>query len=192
MASNLLVVVGTQISFADHAGDFSPTAAYTLEVGTPTDVDLAMASLAAGSAVNSDKVDLGATRAPQYSVMGVFEVASAAAVAGETIDLYWAPSPQSTAANGNPGGADGVDGAYAGTGADSMANSLRQLMYIGSHIATIDDTADSPEVQIGFIGVFSPPERYGQLVVVNNLTGNFHSDDVEMHIVFNPIIPQGQ
>ena len=181
-----------QISFADHAGDFSPTAAYVIEAGTPQNVQMQMASISAAAAVNSTKADLGALRAAAYSVMCVIEVASAAAVDGETVDFYWAASNNSTAASGNPGGVDGSDGGYTGTGASSLANSLKQLQYIGSHIATLDDTADTPEVQIGFVGIFSPPTRYGCLVVVNNLTGAFHSNDIEMNVVFNPIVDEVQ
>jgi len=192
MANEVLVKTGAQFSFADHANDFSPTAAYNLEQGGHTDVQLQFASVAAAAAVNSTKADLGATRAARYNVVCVLEVASGAAVSGETVDFYWAPSPDSANASGNPGGVDGVDGGYTGTGADSLADSLKQLIYIGSHVATTDDTADSPEVQIGQVAVFSPPERYGCLIVVNNLTGAFHSDDVEMHVVFNPIIDEVQ
>jgi hypothetical protein len=190
---DVLITVGTQIVFADHAGDFSPATNADLREGSPTTVQLALASVAAAAARQSAKVDLGASRAPDYSVMGVFEVASAAAVAGERIALWWGPSPDATAAVANPGGISGTDSAYTGTALSTMANSLFQLQFIGAHVATLDDTADGIPYQIGVISSsFVPAARYGSLVVVNNLTGAFHSDDVEMHVVFIPNIPQVQ
>ena len=53
MANEILQKVGTQISFADHAGDFSPTAANDLEQGTPTNAQLALASVADDAARQS-------------------------------------------------------------------------------------------------------------------------------------------
>lgn len=189
MANEVLLKVGTQLSFADHGGDFSPTAGTTLETGTPTDVDMATTDLADGSAVNSDKVDLGATRAAQYSVDAAFELA-ATPTAGEPIELYWSPSPISAAGNGNPGKPDGVDGAYTGDGAGSVAESVLQMQLIGFFIST--DLPTATGVQVAHVGVFTPAHRYGQLVVVNNAGAAFHSDDVECHVVMTPIIDEVQ
>ena len=44
----------------------------------------------------------------------------------------------------------------------------------------------------GFVGVFSPTNRYGQLIVVNNGGDVFEADDVEMHQVMNPIVDESQ
>jgi len=187
-AGDFLLTVGTQFSFADHAGDFSPAAATSLEQGTPTNVQLSLASVAAAAARQSAKLDLGSTRAPAFTVMAALEFASGV-VAGETVTLYWAASPDATAANGNPGGVSGSDAAYTGTTGSTVAESVRQLLKIGSFIATDDATAT---VQVAYIGRFAPPTQYGSLVVVNNTTPALHSDDVEMHIVFDSIIPQNQ
>ena len=130
MANQVLVEVGNSISFADHAGDFSPAAANNLEQGTPTDCQLSLLSLSNTAARQSAKVDLGENRARRYSVMAAFEFA-ATPTAGEVVELYWAPSPNSTAANGNPGGASGSDSAYSGTGASTLAESVEQLQFIG-------------------------------------------------------------
>ncbi len=189
MPNEVLVKVGTQLSFADHAGDFAAAAGTSLEVGTPTNVDLATASLANGSAVNSDKVDLGATRAASFSCMAALEFA-ATPTAGATVDFYWSPSPQSTAANGNAGKADGVDGAYTGDGGGTVAESVRQMQRIGSFICT--DLATATGVQVAYVGTFSPAERYGQLVLVNNSGAALHSDDVENHVVLTPVIDEIQ
>lgn len=195
MATEILQKSGNPISFADHAGDFGPTAAYVIEHDTPTDVQLSLASVAAAASRQSAQADFGATRAAAYAIHVCLEVASAAAVSLETVDFYWNASPNSTAANGNSGGCSGTAEAYTGTSQGSVSESLKQLIYLGSHVATIDDTADSPPVQISQINsnsLFYPPTRYGSLVVVNNLTGNFHSDDVEMAVVFSPVIDESQ
>ncbi len=189
MPNEVLLKVGTQISFADHAGDFAPAAGTTLETGTPTDVDLATASLANGSAVNSDKVDLGATRAAAYSVDAALEFA-ATPTAGFGVEMYWSGSPNSTAANGNPGKPDGVDGAYTGDGGGTVAESVRQMQWIGTFVCT--DLATGTGVQVAHVGIFSPAHRYGQLVMVNNSGAAIHSDDVENHVVFTPIIDEVQ
>jgi hypothetical protein len=195
MATEILQKSGNPISFADHAGDFGPTAAYVIEHDTPTDVQLSLASVAAAASRQSAQADLGATRAAAYAIHVCLEVASGASVSLETVDFYWNASPNSTAANGNSGGCTGGDAAYSGTAQDSLSDSLKQLIYLGSHVATTDDTADGVPVQISQINsnsLFYPPTRYGSLVVVNNLTGAFHSDDVEMAVVFSPVIDESQ
>lgn len=187
MANEVLQKVGTQISFADHAGDFAPAAANSLEQGTPTDVQLSLASVADDAARQSAKFDFGATRAAQFSLMAAMEIA-ATPVAGQTIEFYLAPSPDATAANGNPGGVSGSDAAYTGY-SSNLDNSLKQLLFIGAMVVTAQATGT---VQIGFIGVFSPPERYGSLIVVNRSGASLHSDDVEIHVVIGPIIDEIQ
>lgn len=189
MPNEVLVKSGTQISFADHVGDFSPTAANVIEAGTPTNVDLTLASLADGAGVNSDKVDLGATRAPRYSVDACLEFA-ATPTAGEVVELYWSPSHNATAANGNPGRADGVDGAYTGDGGGTLAESVLQMQLVGTFVCTDLPTATNP--QIAHIGVFEPAARYGQLIVKNESGAALHIDDVEMNIVMTPIIDEIQ
>lgn len=188
MPNEVLDKVGTQLSFADHAGDFGPAAGSSLEQGTPTDIQLSMASVANTAARQSAKVDLGTTRAQAYSVMAAFELASSGLTAGNSISLYWAPSPDPTAANGNPGGIAGSDSAYAGYSSNLTA-SLPQLIHIGDFIVTSQATGT---VQIAFVGILFPPERYGTLVVVNNSGAAFHTDDVECHVVFDPIITEIQ
>ena len=95
MANKILIAVqdGTppQISFADHSNDFSPTAANNLEVGTPTDVNMQLASVADDAARQSDKADLGAVRAKEYGVRAAIEFA-ATPTAGAVVEFYWAPS----------------------------------------------------------------------------------------------------
>ena len=106
MPTEILQKVGTQIIFRDSA-DFLPTAANDLSKGSPTFVQFDLTSLADGDLRQSAKVDLGATRAAQYSVAVVIEWNTAPA-AGLAVELYWAPSPEEvTATDGNPGGTSG-------------------------------------------------------------------------------------
>lgn len=177
-----------QITFADFDNDFSPTAANDLRHPSvaDTECEIQLASLADGAARESDKVDLGENRTDEYHVRAAFELA-ATPVTGDIIELYWAPSPSSTAGNGNPAGVSGSDGAFTGYG--TLSEALPQLMLIGMFVCSSDATGT---VQVGEIGRFSPPERYGTLIIVNESGAAFHTDDVESHVVFDPIIPEIQ
>ena len=176
-----------QICFADFGGDFSPTGANDLRFSTPTSSQLILAGLADGSAVQSAKVDLGAKRAEAYKARAAFEMA-ATPTSGDMIELYWSPSSSSTPATGNAGGVTGASGTYAGY-SSNLAASLRQLDLIGVFVCTVQTTAT---VQVAEVGIFQPTERYGSLVVRNESAAAFHSDDVECHVVFDPIVPEVQ
>lgn len=173
----------SQVVFADVGGDFSPTSANDLRQGTPTTAQLSLASVSDGAARQSAKVDLGATRPTEYLVMAAFEFA-ATPTAGEAVELYWAASPDSTATNGNPGGVSGSDAAYSGY-SSNLAASVKQLQLIGIFVCTAQATAT---VQQAIAGRFKPPTRYGSLVVKNESGAAFHSDDVECHVVFDPVV----
>lgn len=170
--------VGTAIVFADTT-DHSPAAANNF--GALTD-QIDLTGLADGAARQGDKVDLLVSRAPEYSVFAAIEIAATPA-AGSIIEFYWAPSPSATAANANPGGVSGADSAYTGVDSD-LANSVKTLQYIGAMVCTNDPTA---VIQKGFIGVFSPAERYGTPVVKNESGAALHSDAVEMSVLLSPI-----
>lgn len=192
MANEILQKVGTQILFGDHSGDYvGGSGNNKLEIGTPTDVQISCANLAAGAARQSAKVDLGAKRPRAYSIMMSLEMATDP-IAGETVDLYWSPSPSSSAAVANGGGCSGADAAYAGYVASTLAEGLANLIFIGSmNLAVMNDADGVPQLEM--IGVFSPPDRYGSLVVVNgSAADNFHSDDVEFGVSFQPIIDEIQ
>jgi hypothetical protein len=176
-----------QICFADVGNDFSPTAANDLRKGTDTECQLSLASVADSAYRQSAKVDLGEHRAQAYMVRAAFELA-ATPTAGDVISLYWAPSSSSTAATGNAGGVSGSDAAY--TGYSSNADdSVEQLVHIGDFICTVQATTT---VQVAEVGMFMPSERYGSLVVRNESGAAFHSDDVECHVVFDPIVDEFQ
>jgi hypothetical protein len=112
-----------------------------------------------------------------------------APASGTVIDVYFAPSPDATAGNENPGGVSGADAAYTGTAGDSIADSLKQLDFIGSLVCTAD--AD-PVMQIQLIGVYSPPMRYGSPVIFNQ-SGQAHvGDATHSYLMFQPIIDEIQ
>lgn len=180
-----------QICFADHAGDFSPATATDLRASTngtlETDCQLSLASVADSAYRQSAKVDLDEHRASAYKVRAAFELA-ATPTAGDVVSLYWAPSPSSTAATANAGGVTGADSAYDGYSSNGD-EACRQLDHIGDFVCTVQATAT---VQVAEIGVFEPTERYGSLVVRNESGAAFHSDDVESHVVFDPIVDEFQ
>ncbi len=70
-----------------------------------------------------------------------------------------------------------------------MAASILQLDWIGNFVCTAQAT---PTVQVAEVGIFSPTERYGSLVVRNESAAAFHSDAVESHVVLDPIMPEFQ
>lgn len=192
MANEILQKVGTQIVFADHGGDYiGGTGNNALEVGGGVDVQIDVTNLAAGAARQSVKVDLGAERARAYSVMMSLEM-DTVPIAGESVDLYWSPSPQAAAAVANGGGCSGADAAYAGYAASTLAEGLLNLVFIGSLSLAVMNAGDGvPELE--FIGVFSPPDRYGSLVVLNGSAGDdFFSDAVEFAVSFQPIVDEIQ
>ncbi len=179
LPDSLVHQVGTVIVLADTT-DHSP--ATNNNLGTRTD-QIDLTSVADSAARQSDKLDFGASRAPMYSMYAAFEFA-ATPVAGETVEIYLAPSMSTTAAVGNPGGVTGSDAAYTGTSASTLEESVLQLMYIGNFVCTDDLTGT---VQISQIGQFVPPERFGSIVVKNESGAAFHSDMVETSILITPV-----
>lgn len=189
MANEILQKVGGQIRFFV-TGSFSPADAGTnWTIGTPTDVALTLAGVASAAARQSAKADLGATRAARYEVLGCVDFTDETPLATGQIDYYWAPSTSGTAGNGNVAGNSGDDAACpdGALGSITLAEFLKQCLYIGSLFVH-----DGACVQNGFVGVFAPPGRYGQLIVVNNGGDAFENDDVEMHQVLNPIVDELQ
>ena len=189
MPTEILLTTGRQTIFADIGGDFGPDTQNDLQTGNPqASGQLTLASLATANAQSSDKVDLGEDRAGAYEVIAAVEFAAGVG-AGNSLDLYWAPSSQSVALDGNPGRVSGSDAAYTGA-AGNIDDGLKQLEFIGSFITTALPTASG--VQIAKVANFSPGDRYGSLVLDSNAGSTLHSDDTECHVVFNPIIDEAQ
>ena len=150
---------------------------------------ISLASLADGSGRQSDKVDLGSTRAVAYELPGCVDFTGETPSATGRVDYYWAPSTSTTQGNGNVAGNSGADAAApdGALGSITLAEFLRQCIPIGSLF-----THDGASVQNGFVGVLRPTGRYGQLIVVNESGDAFEADDVEAHQVLNPIIDEVQ
>jgi len=163
---------------------------YAGDLGTRTD-QIDLTSLAAGAARQSDKVDL-AIAAPNlaelYAVYAAVEFA-VAPTAGEVVDFYAGFSPSATPGTANPGGLSGADGAYSGTAGSSLDEAVRQLVFIGSLVATPDATT---VVQFQFLGFVVAPERYVAFVADNNADQALVGDAVEMGIRVVPYTPEVQ
>ena len=146
------------------------------------DAALSLASLANGSAKQSDKLDLGSPRSKSYKVKASFEFA-ATPTAGKTVDLWWAPSDSATAGTDNPGNVSGASGSYAGY-SSNLAATLPQLQYIGSFVVTAQATAT---VQTAVVAEdFRPISQYGTLVVDNESGAAFHSSDTNQSVTLTP------
>ena len=180
MANEVLVKNGTAIVWADIGGDFgdSPIA------GT---LQITLATLANAAARQGVKADLGATRAARYGVTLRPEL-DVAPASGAVIGLYWAASEAAAAGTANPGGVSGADAAYTGTAGDSIADSLQQLDLIGALVCT-SDLATVVQQQTW---IYEPPTRYGSPVVFNQSGQAFEGDDIEMSIIFMPLIDEIQ
>lgn len=175
-----------QICFADHAGDFSPTAANDLRSNTPTTCQMALASLTDGSYYQSAEFDLGVNFAPAYAVRCAVEI-GATPTAGNLITLWGASWPETGA--GEPGGLSGTAGAYTGYSSNA-ADSVRHLQLIGPVICTAQATTTVQVAEVA--GMFWPRARYGALVLLNGSGATLHTDDVETHIVLDPIVAEVQ
>jgi hypothetical protein len=179
MANEILSKNGTQIVWADTT-DFGDS-----PVARTVQIDLT--SLAAAAARQGVKVDLGATRAARYDVTLRFEF-DVAPTSGNIVSVWWAPSESGTAATANPGGVSGADAAYTGTAGDSLADSIKQLQYIGALIAT----SDAATVVNQQTWTFFPQCRYGSPVIWNETDQAAEGDAVEMSLIFTPVIDEVQ
>jgi hypothetical protein len=180
MATEVLIKDGTPIVFADTT-DYSST-----NSGFTRTAQIDLTSIANSAARQSDKVDLGATRAVSYAVHVGIEM-DVAPTAGNLVEFYWSPSISGTAGTGNTGGASGADGAYKAGEVDEWK---RQLMLIGALVLT-NDAATT--VQVGCVNsAFFPPTRYGSLVVVNKSGQAFEGDAVEMYVALVPNVDEIQ
>ena len=185
MATNkVLRVYGTQLLFADHATDFGAapaTAANSLIIGSPTEVQMNMSVIAAAAAWQSAKTATLAHINSAWPItwrLGACMESTATPAAGGTFDFYWNTSPSATVGTGNSGAATGTDLAFAIAGLD-------QLILIGSL------TVRAAVINIdGNIGTFEMPDLYGSLIVVNNTSVAMQADSVadETHITLTPLI----
>jgi hypothetical protein len=181
-----------QIVFADiNGGGFSPSASNDQRLSNSAYRDsfhLTLSSLSNNNAQQSEKFDLGENWARAYLILTSFEFAATPS-AGNSVEIYVAPSVNSTAGSGNLIGLTGSNGAYSGL-SSNLSDSLKLLGNIPYlHTCTVD-TATT--VQCAMAGILIPTARYGSIVVYNKSGASFHSDDVENHIVFTPIVDELQ
>ena len=189
MATNAVYIKqGTQLLFADHATDFGAapaTAANSLIVGTPTDVQLDLTGVAAsgGARASTKSADLGSPRPGDYVVQACLEFETAPTDGG-VVYFYWASSPSGTAGTGNPAGLTGADEAHTDT-----TGTLGQLQVVGRLLVR------NNVINIGYVGTFRPADQYGMLVVVNQADQALRSTATAMdetHITMTPVFPDIQ
>lgn len=172
------------------SGSFSPVdPATNWTIGTPTDVLLTLNAVADTEGRQSTKVDLGALRAEEYAVFGCVDFTGEAPADDTVVEYWWLPSTHATDANGNVAGNSGVDG-DAPNGALGSPT-LSDFKVLGQFIGVLN-IHNGISVQNGYVATFSPQERYGQLLVINESGDVFEADDVEMHQVMNPVIRELQ
>lgn len=181
MANKVLVAANaTPRVWADIGGDYAGAGG----AGTH---QITLASLAAGAARQGAKADMDgglvADRFARWFAVTLRIEMDVASADNKTVDLYWAPSLNSTAATANPGGTTGSDAAYTGTAAGTLAEGLLNLDPIGS-LAIQNDVA--PVVQQKTF-IYKLPTQFGMPVLVNGSDQAFEGDDIEMSITFTPL-----
>lgn len=182
--NRVLVKQGTEIVFGVTAS-FAPADDATNMATSDAITDVfTLASLADTAGRQSDKVDLGAVRAAQYAVYAAIDLTDETPVQDTTFDFYWLPSTSATQANGNIAGNSGADAAAPGGALGSLT--LGDFKRLGQFIGVLQ-IHDGAVVQNGLIGVFSPDERWGQMLVINESGDLVEADDVENHVVMKPI-----
>ena len=187
-AGDILQKVGTpQIRFS--GSGFSPAVANTnMTVGSPTVVAITRGALAIGAARQSAKANLGTLFALGFEVKGVVDFTGESPQSG-SIDYYWSPSGSTTAATDNVAGGAGADAACPDgsvLGSITLAQILLWMDFIGS--LTVHDGA-SVQGPALIKPRWFPVSQYGQLVEVNSSLDIYENDEVEVHTVFNPLVP---
>ena len=173
-------------------GSFSPVdAATNWSYGTPTDVALTLSGLAAGAGRQSLKIDLGALRAPRYALFGCVDFTGESThVSGELVNYYWLPSTSGTQANANVAGNSGAAAAAPDGALGSIT--LAEMIDLGAQRIGRLIIHDGGVVQNGYCGSFAPKTQHGQLLVINDTTAPFEADDIEMHQLMVPWVPESQ
>lgn len=195
MANEVLRKYGISFIFADvtdfpNSGVGPPTtAANDIRVGstsgaTAGQLDLTVLA-ASGGARAATKVDLGVTqtlKGHEWMVNACLEHVATPAEGG-SVDFWWAASENGTAASGNPGGLTGTDAGFTDT-----AGILGQMTFIGSLPLRANI------INIGYVGTFTPPCRYGMLVVINNDAATMFAAAAgdETHIIMTELIDELQ
>lgn len=176
--ANKILVVGDSERIAFGAPTYS---------GDLENVDYALDTNNLTLARESNKADMDtggvANRFPKEFAITVIIEYTGPPNPGESTDLYWAPSVSGTAATANPGGVTGSDGAYSGTAGSTLDESLKELQFLGSLVATADG---SPVIQQQTFKA-TLPTQYGTLVIDNNTSTTLKDLSQETVIIFTPI-----
>ena len=181
MPTTILLQTGTAIILADST-DHAPAAGNNL--GTRTDqVDLTSLAANKGGYRQSAKIDFTADWARQWVIRGAYEWSVAPTAAG-AVNVYFSYSHSATAATGNDGNCSGVDGVYNGYGA-AAADAEEAVLQLDGPYA-LQCTADAT-VQVGQHGVFTPQERYANVVFENATDQALIGDAVEMSLRLAPL-----
>jgi len=106
----------------------------------------------------------------------------AAPLAGNVVEVYWAPSRDNTTF---PGGVTGSDGPYEPGEEDEWK---KQLMLVGCLVLT----ADAESVVQTQVFEFSPPCSYGCPVIVNKSGQALEGDDDSHRITLVPLVDEIQ
>lgn len=168
----------TPVIWADFGDDFN-------DIVAGTEKQITLASLGIDDSREGVKADMFVnSHLPQrWAVVARFEM-DVAVVDGESVKLYWAASPHTTAGTLNP---------YLITGADAEIavptnGFLGQLQFIGAVPLTV---AIAPNIhQKTFITTL--PLRYGAPLVFNDTSQAFEGDDIEMFVAFYPLVDEAQ
>lgn len=189
LPDSLKIIIGTEIVVAHST--YVPT---IHDLGTITH-DIDVTDLANGTARESEKIDFGANIDLEYVLASCVEwEVSPEIAAGETLDFYIGWSRTAAPGDDNPGGLTGADNDYAGLAGGSLAGTLQQLQFIGSHVMDNVITTDDIGVQFdSAVATFTPRNRYGILVVVNSAaSAALFSAVIETAFSMTPLIHQVQ
>jgi hypothetical protein len=132
-------------------------------------------------AQQSAKIDFGANYAQEWFA-DLLTKFGAAPTANLTMDIYIGYSGSGTAGTDNWAGCGGGDAAFSGYSGGSVAQSVQQLCRIGS--LSLDHNVGP---QSGYVGAFTPKNRYGYIVWVNNSGQTTTNVDADHKLSLRPV-----
>ena len=162
-----------------NSGDYDPAGS-----GFARTHQLDFTSLNNGSAIQSDKIDLGANLPSSWALYSAVDLASTPGSSGRSFFYYWGGTPDD--GKGFPGGLTGVAGSYTGTSGDTLSNTLTAaLESIGYLSVTTDSGVHYQPRQIIPAGRLG---RFGSLVAYNDSGVNHDSNGVNSFVALVPLI----
>lgn len=191
MSNQVLVVEAVPICFCV-SGSLSPGDPGTDWRGgrSVNNINLTLNALASAAGRQSDKVDLGEKRAPRYAFYGCVNFTGETPVVDTVIEYWWLPSGSSQTADANVYGNSGLD-AVAPGGQVPGSMDLDEFKIGGEYIGSLPIT-DDVAIFNGFVKIYSPPSRYGQLLLINGAGDVMEALDTEHHQLMVPLIDEVQ